>query len=108
MSAADPEAALIAKANAGVPQWHGGGIHYSGTPELMEAYAGLAVDCGARIIGGCCGNKPAHVAAMRRGLDAHRAGGRARPSRRSSPRSARWSRPPPPRRGGRSRRRERA
>ena len=24
----------------------------------METYAGLAVDCGARIIGGCCGNTP--------------------------------------------------
>jgi 5-methyltetrahydrofolate--homocysteine methyltransferase len=65
---------LIAKANAGVPQWHGAHIHYSGTPELMETYAGLAVDCGARIVGGCCGNTPAHVAAMRRGLDAHRPG----------------------------------
>ena len=78
MSAADPEGALIAKANAGVPHWRGAEIHYSGTPELMEAYAGLAVDCGARIVGGCCGATPAHVAAMRRGLDTHRAG--ARPS----------------------------
>jgi 5-methyltetrahydrofolate--homocysteine methyltransferase len=67
-----PGAALIAKANAGVPQWHGAHIHYSGTPELMATYAGLAVDCGARIIGGCCGNTPAHVAAMRRGLDARK------------------------------------
>jgi len=76
MSAANPGAPLIAKANAGVPQWHGAEIHYSGTPELMVSYAGLAVDCGARIIGGCCGNKPAHVTAMRRALDAHRAGPR--------------------------------
>ncbi len=76
MSAASHKAPLIAKANAGVPQWHGAEIHYSGTPELMQAYAGLAVDCGARIIGGCCGNKPAHVAAMRRALDAHEAGPR--------------------------------
>ena len=71
-----PGATLIAKANAGVPQWHGAEIHYSGTPELMERYAGLAADCGARIVGGCCGNTPAHVAAMRRGLDAHKAGAR--------------------------------
>jgi 5-methyltetrahydrofolate--homocysteine methyltransferase len=76
MSAAEPGRTLIAKANAGVPRWHGAEIHYSGTPELMEAYAGLAVDCGARIIGGCCGNSPAHVAAMRRGLEAHRSGPR--------------------------------
>ena len=76
MSAADPAGPLIAKANAGVPHWRGAEIHYSGAPELMEAYAGLAVDCGARIIGGCCGNQPAHVAAMRRGLDAHKSGSR--------------------------------
>jgi methionine synthase I (cobalamin-dependent) len=76
MSEAAPDAALIAKANAGVPHWHGAEIHYSGTPELMETYAGLAVDCGAKIIGGCCGSKPAHVAAMRRGLDAHEPGKR--------------------------------
>ncbi len=71
MSEVRLDAPLIAKANAGVPQWHGAVIHYSGTPELMATYAGLAVDCGARIIGGCCGNTPAHSAAMRRGLDAH-------------------------------------
>jgi methionine synthase I (cobalamin-dependent) len=76
MSAAEPAQPLIAKANAGVPHWQGTEVHYSGTPELMERYAGLAVDCGARIIGGCCGNTPAHVAAMRRALDAHRTGPR--------------------------------
>src|SRR5579872_3310970 len=69
-----PGAPLIAKANAGVPQWRGAHIHYSGTPELMQRYAALAVDCGARIVGGCCGNTPAHVAALRRGLDAHATG----------------------------------
>jgi 5-methyltetrahydrofolate--homocysteine methyltransferase len=76
MSGADPAAVLIAKANAGVPRWHGAETHYSATPQLMGRYAGLAVDCGARIVGGCCGAKPEHVAAMRRALDAHRAGAR--------------------------------
>ena len=71
-----PEAIIIAKANAGVPQWHGAHIHYSGTPELMADYARLAVDAGARIVGGCCGSKPAHVAAMRRALDAYEPGER--------------------------------
>jgi methionine synthase I (cobalamin-dependent) len=70
------DAIVIAKANAGVPQWHGAHIHYSGTPELMAVYAGLAVDAGARIVGGCCGNQPEHLAAMRRALDAHRHGPR--------------------------------
>jgi 5-methyltetrahydrofolate--homocysteine methyltransferase len=71
MTATRPQANVIAKANAGVPQWHGAVIHYSGTPELMADYARLAVDAGARIVGGCCGNKPEHVAAMRRALDTH-------------------------------------
>ena len=35
----------------------------------MAAYAGLARDCGARIIGGCCGTSAVHIAAMRRALD---------------------------------------
>ncbi len=76
MSAARPEAVLIAKANAGVPQWRGAHIHYSGSPELMGAYASLAVDAGARIVGGCCGSKPTHLAAMRRALDARKSGPR--------------------------------
>ena len=71
ITAMRPDATVIAKANAGVPQWHGAHIHYSGTPELMADYARLAVDAGAKIVGGCCGNKPVHVAAMRRALDAY-------------------------------------
>jgi methionine synthase I (cobalamin-dependent) len=71
MTKAWPDSIVIAKANAGVPTWHGAHIHYSGTPELMAAYAGLAVDAGARIVGGCCGSTPAHIAAMRRALDRH-------------------------------------
>ena len=42
-----------------------------GTPELMADYARLAVDAGARIIGGCCGTSPEHLAAMRVALDTH-------------------------------------
>lgn len=76
MTQARPEAIVIAKANAGVPQWHGTHIHYSGSPELMGVYAGMAVDAGARIVGGCCGTKPEHLAAMRKALDAHHAGAR--------------------------------
>lgn len=76
MSEAAPQAVIIAKANAGVPQWRGAHIHYSGTPELMGEYADLALDAGARIVGGCCGSKPAHLAAMRAALDRHVAGKR--------------------------------
>ena len=76
MTEARPDLVVIAKANAGVPQWHGAHIHYSGTPDLMAKYAALAVDAGARIIGGCCGAKPEHLKAMRRALDAHAEGPR--------------------------------
>jgi 5-methyltetrahydrofolate--homocysteine methyltransferase len=74
MTAARPDAIVIAKANAGLPQWRDGHVHYSGSPELMARYAALALDAGARIVGGCCGNTPAHVAAMRRALDGYQRG----------------------------------
>jgi len=50
MSAAGPDAPLIAKGNAGIPKYVNGHIHYDGTPELMGEYAVLARDCGAKII----------------------------------------------------------
>lgn len=62
---------LIAKGNCGIPEWNGGEICYSGTPELMATYVGMAIDAGARIVGGCCGTTPEHVAAMRKAVDNH-------------------------------------
>ena len=49
----------------------GSKVEYTGTPELMADYARLALDAGARIIGGCCGTSPKHLAAMRRALETH-------------------------------------
>jgi 5-methyltetrahydrofolate--homocysteine methyltransferase len=72
--AARPEAAIVAKGNCGVPQYKDGHIHYSGTPELMADYARIALDAGARIIGGCCGTSPHHLASMKRALDSHHKG----------------------------------
>jgi 5-methyltetrahydrofolate--homocysteine methyltransferase len=69
---ARPEATVIVKGNCGIPEFRGSEIHYSGTPELMSDYVRLAVDGGARIIGGCCGTSFVHLAAMREALDAHR------------------------------------
>lgn len=59
---------LVAKGNCGIPEYVDGKIVYNGTPELMARYACLARDAGARIIGGCCGSTPAHIAAMRDAL----------------------------------------
>ena len=72
MTEAKPEATVIVKGNCGIPEFRGAEIHYSGTPELMADYVRLAVDGGARIIGGCCGTSFAHLAAMRHALDAHK------------------------------------
>jgi 5-methyltetrahydrofolate--homocysteine methyltransferase len=66
--------ALVSKGNCGVPHFEGTEVVYSGTPELMANYARLAVNAGARIIGGCCGTTPEHLAAMRAAIDSHTAG----------------------------------
>ena len=60
---------VIAKGNAGIPKYHDGHIHYDGTPELMADYAVMARDCGATIIGGCCGTMPEHLVKMREALE---------------------------------------
>lgn len=65
---------VVIKGNCGIPKFEGTTIRYSGTPELMARYAAMAVDAGARIVGGCCGTSPEHLAAMRAAIDAHRPG----------------------------------
>lgn len=67
---------IIAKGNAGIPKYVDGHIHYDGTPELMADYATLARDCGAQIIGGCCGTTPAHLEKMRVALETRPKGSR--------------------------------
>lgn len=74
-----PEAVIIAKANCGIPQIQGADVVYTGTPELMADYAKLAMDAGARIIGGCCGTSPSHLAAMREAVNEHTPGTRPTP-----------------------------
>lgn len=76
MTAERPDAAVIVKGNCGIPEFRGSEIHYSGTPELMADYVRLAMDGGARIVGGCCGTSFGHLAAMRQALDTHRRGER--------------------------------
>jgi 5-methyltetrahydrofolate--homocysteine methyltransferase len=65
---------LITKGNCGVPHFEGTEAVYSGTPQLMASYARLAIDGGARIIGGCCGTTPEHLAAMRAAIDDYERG----------------------------------
>jgi 5-methyltetrahydrofolate--homocysteine methyltransferase len=69
MSQALPEGVvLMAKSNAGMPRWKDDRITYGGTPEVMADYARKMAQLGVRVIGGCCGSTPEHIAAMRRAL----------------------------------------
>ena len=69
--ALQPSDVVVAKANCGIPEYRDGRVVYNGTLEQMAAFTGLARDLGARIIGGCCGTTPGHIAAMRAALDSH-------------------------------------
>jgi methionine synthase I (cobalamin-dependent)/5,10-methylenetetrahydrofolate reductase len=50
--------------NAGIPDYVDGKYAYSAGPEYFAESAKRFADRGARIIGGCCGTTPEHVAAM--------------------------------------------
>lgn len=76
MSEASPESTIVVKGNCGIPEFRGEKIYYSGTPPLMAEYAHLAIDAGARIIGGCCGTSCEHLAAICQAVDSHVAGPR--------------------------------
>jgi 5-methyltetrahydrofolate--homocysteine methyltransferase len=63
-----PDAVLIAKPNAGKPRRVGLEVAYDATPEDMAQYATRFTALGARILGGCCGSTPAHIAAIARAV----------------------------------------
>jgi 5-methyltetrahydrofolate--homocysteine methyltransferase len=64
MRKASPEAILVAKANAGIPELIKGKPVYRASPEAMADYALQVYSAGARIIGACCGSTPAHIQAI--------------------------------------------
>jgi 5-methyltetrahydrofolate--homocysteine methyltransferase len=55
---------MWAKPNAGLPRLVEGVTTFDVTPEQMAAYAVKYVGLGARVVGGCCGNMPEHIAAI--------------------------------------------
>jgi methionine synthase I (cobalamin-dependent)/5,10-methylenetetrahydrofolate reductase len=56
---------LAIQPNAGFPKRVGGRIVYPlASPELFREFAREALTVGARLIGGCCGTTPAHIAAV--------------------------------------------
>ncbi len=78
-----PEAWLSAMPNAGWPERSGGRILYPATPEYFAGYVPAFRQAGLRLLGGCCGTTPEHLAAMRRALDL------------PSPVTLTWPSPPP-------------
>ncbi len=64
MHAIAPQALLIAKPNAGKPRLVEQEVVYDAMPEDMAEYARKFVALGARVVGGCCGSTPAHIAAI--------------------------------------------
>jgi methionine synthase I (cobalamin-dependent) len=64
MRTAAPEMPLVVKPNAGKPRLVGDDVVYDATPQDMASYARKFVDLGARIVGGCCGSTPEHIAAI--------------------------------------------
>jgi 5-methyltetrahydrofolate--homocysteine methyltransferase len=61
---AEPGFPLWIKPNAGLPRMVDGDTVFDVTPEQMGEFARKYVALGARVVGGCCGNTPEHIAAM--------------------------------------------
>ena len=57
------------KPNAGIPKVLGDAVVYEADPATLAAHVADYARQGARIVGGCCGTTPAHIAAIARALD---------------------------------------
>jgi methionine synthase I (cobalamin-dependent) len=64
MHAVAPDVILVAKSNAGIPELVDMRAVYRADPATMAEAARGFQRAGARIIGGCCGNTPEHLAAI--------------------------------------------
>ena len=64
MHAVAPDVILVAKSNAGIPELVDMRAVYRADPATMAEAALGFQQAGARIIGGCCGNTPDHLAAI--------------------------------------------
>jgi len=55
---------MSAQPNAGLPRMYDGRFMYFTQPEYFARYAREFVEAGVKIIGGCCGTTPEHIAAI--------------------------------------------
>jgi 5-methyltetrahydrofolate--homocysteine methyltransferase len=65
MHAVAPDAILVAKSNAGMPELVEMRAVYKAEPSVMADFAAEFRAAGATIIGACCGSTPTHLQAMR-------------------------------------------
>ena len=62
------EIPLWVKPNAGVPRVVGDAVVYEAGPEDLAGHVRGYADRGVRVVGGCCGSTPEHIAAIARAL----------------------------------------
>lgn len=63
-----PDMVLLCRPNAGTPRLEQGAIVYPLDARRLAHECPLLTGAGARLLGGCCGTTPAHIAAMRDAL----------------------------------------
>jgi len=56
---------IIIQSNAGLPVMKDGELIYNESPEFMASKSKELIEAGVKIVGGCCGTTPEHIAAMR-------------------------------------------
>ena len=60
---------IIIQSNAGIPTLVNGVLAYPESPEFMADKALELLRLGVKIIGGCCGTTPGHIAAMKKAVE---------------------------------------
>ena len=60
---------ISAQPNAGLPRYFAGRFIYLSSPGYFADYAKSYVKAGARIVGGCCGTTPEHIAAVAKAIN---------------------------------------
>ncbi|MFZ0216954.1 MAG: methylenetetrahydrofolate reductase, partial [Candidatus Dormiibacterota bacterium] len=60
--------AVLAMPNAGLPERQGGRLVYASGADYFGSAAPELLGAGVRAVGGCCGTRPHHVAAMRQAM----------------------------------------
>ncbi len=63
---------ILIRSNAGIPEIDGDEVSYPETPEFMAEKSSRLLDLGVKIIGGCCGTTPEHIAAVKAIVDEFR------------------------------------